>query len=475
MAVYFVLVGFLGMLFFLSGKEQLPEEMKTSWFQTPFYKGGYYLAVKKERVVCGAEKRKGRKREGEGKKETRKKETEKLANVLMILFLGLGISLAAEGSETRGGILKEGYGVIRPEKGEGNKLQELQVEVEGISETEMVEVLVEERRYTCEEKQEFLKKAMEQMDGVILGDNSSAEEVRGRVELPVQMMEGEVSVMWMQEPEGLLKEDGSLIEDLPEEGTPVKLTARLACEDQEAVYETTLKLYPPERSREEKLLFSLEKQVKEENEKSIQEEMLKLPSEVEGYSVVWMEPESSVTGICMTVTILAAFAVYIGKEREFRQEKVRRQRQMAIDYPGLLFKLSMLLNAGLTMQNAFTKIAMEYRDRKSGKVRYAYEEMLTSCYEMKSGISEAKAYEDFGKRCGENRYMKLGATLSGNLQKGSQGLTKLLQEEAMAAMDERKQLAKKLGEEAGTKLLMPMMLMLVVVLVILMVPAVLAF
>ena len=42
-------------------------------------------------------------------------------------------------------------------------------------------------------------------------------------------------------------------------------------------------------------------------------------------------------------------------------------------------------------------------------------------------------------------------------------------------MDGRRQLARKLGEEAGTKLLLPMILMLMVVLVILMVPAVMAF
>ncbi len=51
----------------------------------------------------------------------------------------------------------------------------------------------------------------------------------------------------------------------------------------------------------------------------------------------------------------------------------------------------------------------------------------------------------------------------------------LLEQEAENGMEERKSLARKLGEEAGTKLLLPMMLMLILVVVILMVPAVLAF
>ena len=65
--------------------------------------------------------------------------------------------------------------------------------------------------------------------------------------------------------------------------------------------------------------------------------------------------------------------------------------------------------------------------------------------------------------------------LSGNIQKGSEGLAKLLQEEALYSMEERRQIAKRLGEEAGTKLLLPMLLMLIVVLIIMLVPAVMTF
>ena len=43
--------------------------------------------------------------------------------------------------------------------------------------------------------------------------------------------------------------------------------------------------------------------------------------------------------------------------------------------------------------------------------------------------------------------------------------------EAIQSFENRKSAAKRLGEEAGTKLLMPMMGMLMVVLVIVMVPA----
>ena len=65
--------------------------------------------------------------------------------------------------------------------------------------------------------------------------------------------------------------------------------------------------------------------------------------------------------------------------------------------------------------------------------------------------------------------------LSQNLTKGSKGLSELLMREASLGMEERRNLARRMGEEAGVKLLLPMMLMLVLVMVILIVPSVLAF
>ena len=56
-------------------------------------------------------------------------------------------------------------------------------------------------------------------------------------------------------------------------------------------------------------------------------------------------------------------------------------------------------------------------------------------------------------------------------RKGSGGLTDLLEREASDAFEDRKKLAKKLGEEAGTKLMIPMFMMLVIVLIIVIVPA----
>ena len=101
--------------------------------------------------------------------------------------------------------------------------------------------------------------------------------------------------------------------------------------------------------------------------------------------------------------------------------------------------------------------------------------MQITLREIRDGVAERTAYERFGERCQLRPYRKLAALIVQNLRKGSRGLTSLMEAEAEEAFEQRKNLAKKLGEEAGTKLLLPMMMSLGVIIVIIMVPAVISF
>jgi len=169
---------------------------------------------------------------------------------------------------------------------------------------------------------------------------------------------------------------------------------------------------------------------------------------------------------------------------------------------GWYWKLTMLLGAGLTIRNAFTRIALEEKRRleetgaasagrtdhggrgQQGRARpgrrrraenapdvhYLEQEMLLTVREMRSGVPEAAAYENFGRRCGLQSYIKLGSLLSQNLKKGSRGLTGMLEKEALSSMEEHRALARKVGEKAGLKLMLPMGMMFAVVLAVLVIP-----
>lgn len=122
-------------------------------------------------------------------------------------------------------------------------------------------------------------------------------------------------------------------------------------------------------------------------------------------------------------------------------------------------------------------MAEEYereKDRGSGR-RAGMEEIAGAARRLRNGIPERQVYRELGEHAKESHYRTLSLLMTQNLQKGNREIAELLKKNAAEAFEERKKRARILGEQAGTKLLFPMMLMLGVVLVILMVPAFFAF
>jgi len=145
---------------------------------------------------------------------------------------------------------------------------------------------------------------------------------------------------------------------------------------------------------------------------------------------------------------------------------------MLQDYPKIVGAFTLLLETGMTVRNAWTKIVQTYeKHREETGERKAYAEMSETYYRMQSGVAEAIAYEQFGDRCGLVQYRKFGALLSQNLRKGSKGLAGLLLMESIQSTEEKKNRMKQKAEESGTKLLIPMFVMLGVVLIMVVVPA----
>ena len=149
---------------------------------------------------------------------------------------------------------------------------------------------------------------------------------------------------------------------------------------------------------------------------------------------------------------------------------------MMMDYSEILSRLVVFLGAGLPVRKAWAKIVKDYRrtEEKAGK-RAAYEEMAAAYYLMQRGVPEIQAYSEFGNRCRVLPYRKLAGILEQNVKNGSKSLTPVLEAEMEAAFEQRKNLARRLGEEASTKLLLPLFMMLLIVMVMITVPAFLAF
>lgn len=372
----------------------------------------------------------------------------------------------------------------RPGYGEGDRKEELTVQIEGESEEQVLEIRVQERTYTDQEKQELLEQAVQELERILPGENESLDQVRSPLVFPQSLAGGTVTASWMTIPYGIIDEEGQLIGASDVNGTLVEIQGTLTCAGEELVRSIYVKVFPQELTDQEQLYQAIRQEVELADSQASHTKTLELPEQVEGRKLSWSGVSENPGMTLLLLTILALVCVYLQMDNEVHKKAELRQNQLLLEYPDFMWKMTMLLGAGLSIKGAFTRISGEYlREKKEpvtsrGKgrqIRYLYEEITYTCYEMQSGIPEAQAYERFGKRCQLPEYIRIGTILSQNLRKGAKGLTALLESEAETSLNDRKSHARKIGERAGTKLLLPMILMLGVVLAILMVPAFLSF
>ena len=200
-----------------------------------------------------------------------------------------------------------------------------------------------------------------------------------------------------------------------------------------------------------------------------------LPDSLEGELITWREVGHNYAVLLLFLTVLGCVMVVKGIEKDLERDCKKRNKQLLLDYPGFVSKLRLYMSAGLSVKNTFYRIMKDYEYGMKKKKRYLYDEIKISCCQLENGVLEEQVYREFGKRCGEMRYRRLSFLLAVHLKQGNGQLLVMLSEEAEGALEDRRNMARKAGEEAGTRLLLPMMVMLVVVMFLILVPAYLDF
>lgn len=400
-----------------------------------------------------------------------------LAVSLAVLFWGGGLLLGYL-ILSRGAAAQFYRTIERPDYGEGSRQIEIEAWLEDESETERLELEIQERSYTVKEAETILAAVTAGLPAQILGSNKSLDEVRSDLNLIRTTAFPGVTIEWNVFPYEAMDETGRLSNEIADGGELIELTATVSCQEHVAEYQCFARVWPPDKSAPERQRDKLQAALEEADRSAANQPRLRLPDQVEGHSVRWVKPAEAPGQVLFLMLATVVWATFIRAGRRLEEQAENRRVQLLLDYPELLFKISMLLGAGLTLYGACRKIAENYQHKKRQDkryLRYVYEELVITCMEIERGRGEAGSYEAFGKRCRESCYIKLGSILSQNLRKGTRDLGLLLEREAQRGMEERSTTARKLGEEAGTKLLLPMGMMLLVVLIILIVPALLAF
>lgn len=336
------------------------------------------------------------------------------------------------------------------------------------------------RQYSKEETFKNFELVYEELLRVILGENESFEAVKSDLNLVTVLDKYPFSISWMTSNPKVVDIYGCVFNENfdNEMVNEVVLTVTIKYLEYEYSNEIYISVVAPDLSAKERLIKDIKREIARNDTETITEEFLILPEEVDGEMIFYEEKKEDYAPVLFLLGIVAAIAILPGTDKDLEGQVKARNKQMLLDYSEVVSKLNILIGAGMSTLKAWEKIVRDYErklERNKEQKRFVYEEMRITFHEIQSGISESNAYSNFGKRCNIHEYLKLGALLEQNVRKGAKGLGKMLEAEAAQAFEERKNMAKKLGEEAGTKLLVPMIIMLAIVMIIVLIPAFTSF
>ncbi len=360
--------------------------------------------------------------------------------------------------------------IERADYGKGTSKYQLDMEAEGTLET--IDIEISQVRYTDEEADKILNECFEEIRPIVLGTNERFEEITEPLELisDYDSKWGNVDVSWFIDNLKVINYLGEIVNEPDEGGSEVvNLMATLSIDGRSMSFAMPVAVVARTLTEKERLIRRIMEEIEENN--SVYEKEVRLPEDIDGNKVQFKEASEKKGFLLPILGFIAVAVVVIGYDRLLEDKVKKRQEEMMSDFAEIVSKLSLLYEAGLSILKSFEKIVADHEKSNKGRERFAYMEMKLALEKIKSGVREGEAYAQFGRRCGLHCFRRLGNILEQNLAKGTKGMKQLLDQEVTEAYEERKRLARKKGEEAGTKMLLPMIMMMAVVIVIVAVPA----
>jgi len=333
----------------------------------------------------------------------------------------------------------------------------------------LVDLEVLPRVLTKEEIFEKFDRACEAIGQQILGENKSFEEIRTNLNFIDKYEEFDVTY---QSECDLINFDGTIDFKNLKEDTDTYITVKFTYLDYVLTYDYELVLKKPTPTTSDEIISNLEEEVLSQQYK----EKVKLPEKIDGKKVNYKRADKDTSYLFFLAGIVGVALFFILPDDELGKKHKERNNQMLVDYSRIVSKLTLLLGSGMTIYLAWEKIVQDYRKNKTlQNRRYAYDEMEIAYNRMQNGFSKNDSYEEFSKRCHLPEYTKLISIITQNMKKGNEGLITKLELESQQAFLNRKNYAMTKGEEASTKLMLPMSLELLVVILVIMIPVFMSF
>ena len=171
----------------------------------------------------------------------------------------------------------------------------------------------------------------------------------------------------------------------------------------------------------------------------------------------------------LVIVIGSIFPIILGflKDKELDNKLEIRKQQLRFEFPEFVNKLVLLVNAGMTINRAWEKIAVENKRNSP-----LYLEIKRAYISMKNGRTDIYAIEQFGRSCNVKEIVKFSSILVANIRKGGAEMVPILIQQADESWSLRKSTAQEIGARANVKMMLPMVMLLVAMILVVGTPAV---
>lgn len=348
---------------------------------------------------------------------------------------------------------------------------------------------VERQRLTEKQQEKKMDEAFASLEDTMLGENHSWNQIESDLNFQLDQETFPFDVEFVPDDYELINGDGYVknmweelcirgyTEDDIENGIATKVTVTLWYGTKSCKKEYKMTVFQRKKTAAEQQFEEVMNSLKDKEKKSIYKEGFRIPTSVDGVEVSLANQSILSSGsILLAGVILIGLLILREKENEKQAEK-QIQEKLRKCYPWFVNEMMLLLGAGMQVKHIFSTMIAECGEdmnRQDDREPLIKEIARAKC-SMDNGVSEEQVYYQLGRRLKLPCYIKLMTLLEQNVTRGTKGLTGILETEEMAALEERKNLARRYGEEAGTKLLGPMILLLLVVMLMIMIPAFLSF
>lgn len=393
-----------------------------------------------------------------------------LQKMLWVLLLAIAISLLVWGVDQ---MEEEALQFLREDYGGSEQLLTLQYQNREQEQKELT-ITLDPIQYRPEELEQSFQDGFAYLEEEMLGENKALGQIQKSMNLLKSIPDSGLTVTWYSDNYELIDEQGNVNNVWLEKEETVYLILELSYEDTVQTREYEIIIQPKQMTEAEQEERNLHLAIEEILQETRYDKEVLLPTELQGMQISEKKTGPATEWVIILLGMVISGMLWFRQKEELQNQVKKQKEDFQKSYPYLVNQLVLYIGAGTTLQGAFERIIFQYETGKKKK-DFLYKELSIMWNEMRSGISQEQAYINLGKRIGLPSYLKLTTLFVQQIRKGTSGIMLQLEQEEHDAFEYRKEQAKQLGEEAGTKLLLPMILLMLISMVIVVCPAMMNF